>query len=140
MSTYNRLMIDKIRDEEEYTVYYCLSCEDYFHVHKNKPIKCPCCGRSDKFKKIKEEEKKTVKRKHPKYYGYIMLQVDNKLVPEHRLIVQALGIDLTGKCIHHIDGNKKNNSVDNLYVCTWDEHKRLHSKKPPILVKSNVLM
>lgn len=136
-------MIDKIRDEEKYTVYYCLSCEDYFRVHKNKPIKCPYCG--ERFKKVKEDKEVKVKEKKmrkckPRYSGYIMLQVDNQLVPEHRLIVQALGIDLTGKCIHHIDGNKKNNLIDNLYICTWDEHKRLHAKNPPILVKSNVLM
>ncbi len=134
-------MIDKIREEEDYTVYYCLSCEDYFHIHKNKASKCPYCG--EYYKKLKKEIKgkdKSIKRKKQKYNGYILLKSGSELIAEHRLLVQSLGIDLTGKCIHHIDGNKKNNSIDNLYICTWDEHRKLHYKKPPILVKSNILL
>ena len=30
--------------------------------------------------------------------------------------------------VHHWDGNKRNNSFDNLYVCSRWEHKRIHQK------------
>jgi len=30
-----------------------------------------------------------------------------------------------GEVIHHIDGNKKNNRLDNLYLCNRKEHSKI---------------
>lgn len=68
--------------------------------------------------------------------GYILIKVpghpyahkQTKYVPEHRLIMEKkLGKFIDPKIyhIHHIDGNKKNNSENNLTVVTPEEHRRL---------------
>lgn len=48
---------------------------------------------------------------------------------EHRVVMEAhLGRKLTrNEIVHHKDGNKKNNAIDNLEVMTQSEHIRLHA-------------
>lgn len=64
-------------------------------------------------------------------------------VLEHRLVVEhQLGRPLDrGEVIHHIDGNKHNNSPENLRVMSQSEHARLHDslagrryRRPPVTV------
>jgi hypothetical protein len=38
-----------------------------------------------------------------------------------------------GEIVHHIDGNKRNNSLDNLYLTTVEEHNKLHAESERIL-------
>lgn len=54
-------------------------------------------------------------------------------VYEHRLIVEAhIGRYLTrNEEVHHIDGNKSNNNIDNLRVMTKASHRTLHHKGKP---------
>ena len=47
-------------------------------------------------------------------------------IAEHRWLLKDLGIDLTGKVVHHIDGDKENNNPNNLEIMTQGEHTRLH--------------
>lgn len=66
--------------------------------------------------------------------GYIIIKVDNHpnanngYVKYHRFVMeQALGRYLaTNEHVHHIDGNKLNNSLDNLQMVTPEEHGRIH--------------
>ena len=50
---------------------------------------------------------------------------------EHRFIVEkSIGRKLTpNEIVHHIDGNKRNNSLDNLMIMTRAEHARLHYRE-----------
>lgn len=63
--------------------------------------------------------------------GYILKYDDSrqKHVPEHRIVVEeAIGRRLTDQeCVHHIDGEKTNNALDNLYLCqSTSKHSKVH--------------
>ena len=60
-------------------------------------------------------------------YLYITSKMNNgKLL--HRLIFEKeYGSIPEGYCIHHIDGNKLNNSIDNLEMLPKSEHHHLHN-------------
>lgn len=53
----------------------------------------------------------------------------NGYVLEHRVVMENhLGRLLNAdEVVHHIDGNKKNNSIDNLQLFTREEHAKLHA-------------
>jgi hypothetical protein len=64
-------------------------------------------------------------------YGYLTTTISykGKLIKlhNHRIVCYYFkGIDIKGKTIHHIDGNKLNNSEDNLEIMFRTEHSRLH--------------
>jgi len=50
-------------------------------------------------------------------------------VAEHRLVVEAsIGrVLLPTELVHHIDCNKQNNELENLIVCSFDEHNHAHA-------------
>ena len=55
------------------------------------------------------------------YRGYVY---------EHRYIMECMigrALD-SNEIVHHIDGDKKNNSIDNLKLMTRSEHSKLHSR------------
>ena len=53
--------------------------------------------------------------------GYLQLTIKNKTIKIHRLVIEAFKAksDLT---VDHIDGNKLNNSLDNLQYLTREEN------------------
>ena len=62
---------------------------------------------------------------------YKALKVDGVKQNYHRhLMEQHLGRKLkTDEIVHHIDGNKQNNDLDNLEVVLRSEHSRTHGQK-----------
>jgi len=107
-------------------------------------------------KKIGEKSKakwtEDYKRKH--YYskyagkkriinGYVYIKDyshpnrnSHNLVPEHVLVMtQHLGRPLeNGEVIHHIDGDKTNNDISNLYLCKdKSEHRKIHASFDELL-------
>ena len=68
-----------------------------------------------------------IKRPHINPYGYLTYIIYNrgkrKTVFQHRLIAQAFIPNLDNKPqVNHIDGNKLNNSIENLEWCTAFEN------------------
>jgi len=55
------------------------------------------------------------------------MKIDGKRIDEHRFVWQkAYGVIPKGYIIHHIDGNKRNNKLDNLQMMTQSDHVKLH--------------
>jgi SWI/SNF-related matrix-associated actin-dependent regulator 1 of chromatin subfamily A len=70
--------------------------------------------------------------------GYILINKQfnhpknrDNYVREHILVMEKfLGRYLEdNECVHHLDGNKKNNNIENLQLMTRSEHAKLHSKE-----------
>lgn len=57
------------------------------------------------------------------YQGYKLVYIEGKQVSEHRLIAKAKNKD---EIVHHKDGNKLNNTPENLGIITRAEHARMH--------------
>lgn len=82
---------------------------------------------------------------------YKFVYVDGKKVPEHVLVWErAHGPKPQGCDIHHIDGNGKNNALENLVCLTKSEHKTLHARlkregrdvidsTDPVIIKSRAM-
>lgn len=66
-----------------------------------------------------------------KTMNYKKTTVDGKLIDEHRAIVERhLGRKLAkGEVVHHINGNRRDNRIENLAVMSASDHARLHAKK-----------
>lgn len=60
--------------------------------------------------------------------GYVLLRVGNRYVPEHRYVIEKeLGEPLSPYWhVHHLDGDKHNNHIDNLLVVNRKIHAQIH--------------
>lgn len=71
------------------------------------------------------------KRKRIAPNGYVRIRIDNKEYDEHRYIMaKELGAQIDKDIVvHHINGDKTDNSKENLQLLTRSEHSSLHRKK-----------
>lgn len=67
--------------------------------------------------------------------GYVMVHVGNNVyLKEHRLVAESFYGDISGKVVHHKNGDRKDNRPENLEVMERGKHTTLHTKgikKPP---------
>lgn len=63
--------------------------------------------------------------------GYRCIRINGKQILEHRYVVtQALGRKLLPyEVVHHINGEKLDNRIENLQLMTVEEHNNLHRGK-----------
>ena len=68
---------------------------------------------------------------HLSSHGYKKIRVDGGYEYEHRRNMELhLGRKLeTGEDVHHLDGNKQNNSLDNLLLMSARDHRLLHGNQ-----------
>lgn len=69
--------------------------------------------------------------RHVRPDGYIEVCHKGKRHLEHRLIMEKkIGRELkTNEHVHHLDGNKQNNNINNLFICSPKEHSSRHIRK-----------
>lgn len=102
----------------------CLFCGSEFVVqrkHKEKKFcntKCACA-----FKRSQER----IATLGTSGYRYVWF-TDGSCQPEHRYLVEkALGRKLNrDEVVHHIDGDRSNNALENLVVLSRGEHSKIH--------------
>jgi len=71
---------------------------------------------------------------------YKRRKIKGRSIDEHRLVMeQHLGRKLTFyEVVHHIDGDKYNNDLSNLELCTRKEHSIIHNQKHPLTKECEV--
>lgn len=103
----------------------CLSC-------KERPIfSKQLCDPCYQLKQLYGRTHRIMRKKGTGHFtgiGYKRLPIDGKRVMEHRVIMEKhLGRKLKpDECVHHIDGNPSNNSIENLQLTTKGSHRTIH--------------
>ena len=75
-----------------------------------------------------QPQRAKAKRRYLSEYGYIRLRINNKLVMEHRKVMEDfLQRPLEDwEDVHHINGDKTDNRIENLEVMSKSEHTSHH--------------
>lgn len=122
---------------------FCNSnCYQLYHSAKNIENKCEYCNKiyitrgsigSKRFcsRDCRYKKSRTVGTKYIDKAGYIRVKTENGYVFEHRLVMSNyLKRELKpNEQVHHKDGNKTNNSIDNLELFNSNsEHIAFHAK------------
>lgn len=90
-----------------------------------------CCKKCEaEFKKLNNTREQWRGGHIGKSTGYFYIRIDGKDIGEHILIMEkALGRRLnSSEVVHHINGIKTDNRLENLQLMTASEHLKLHGK------------
>lgn len=101
----------------------CIDCGKALSNYTYRNNRCKSCSQKGKLNNYiyKPEGTKIIKN------GYIFIKHNNKWIQEHRLKAEKyIGRKLKQQeTIHHIDGNKQNNKLRNLYLfCNGIQHSK----------------
>lgn len=116
---------------------YCKSCISKFGVNKL----ASNAGYQSKIKnKFEPNIGKIVigKDGYPQIYigkNYPYRKGGYRSIRQHQYVMELYlnrGLE-KGEIVHHIDGNKKNNNLENLYLTTVNEHNKLHAESESII-------
>jgi len=111
----------------------CDNCKKYFDTYASylkRERKHRFCSRKceGEFKSYKNTLENWKGNYIAKSTGYVYIMYNGKQVEEHRLVMMKhLGRKLkSNEHVHHINGNKTDNRIENLMLLTASEHKKLH--------------
>jgi hypothetical protein len=108
----------------------CPSCNEGREVTKKSSTgfqRChPCAGKQTYVEPSSErKDKRSYGDGYITKQGYHLIYDGSSYVPAHRLKFKGLDKDII---IHHIDGNKINNDLTNLYPCSKQVHREIHGQ------------
>jgi len=127
----------------------CKICQKSFQVGTYRVAEAMYCSRSCQLRGyMKDHPEMQQNIRHPRGLdhhrwqggrglhssGYVVIKHQGKYVFEHRLVMsQHIGRPLKREeQVHHIDGNKKNNSLDNLLLLPSAKAHRLHHMREDV--------
>ena len=105
----------------------CPLCGEVRETQNKKAGRCkPCAGRETYRKPV---DRRSNSRNNGDGYvtkqGYRLIYHNGRYVPEHRLKFPNIP---QSTVVHHIDGNKLNNEIDNLLPMGKREHREIHGQ------------
>ena len=106
----------------------CFDCGKKLSHYLSK--RCKSCSKKGKLNPAYEKKPHNYKGAHLLTDGYLGYNIKNKKYRLHRLIMENyIGRKLKkSEVVHHVDGNKLNNNIDNLEIIRDGYHSRLHFK------------
>ena len=106
----------------------CSLCEKVFTSRRTCKTSLRFCSQKCSKKYMRGEKSPFYKGGTFLQSGYKVIKVDTTYKLEHRLIVEKfIGRKLKkNEIVHHVDGDKKNNSIENLQIMDKKEHDKLH--------------
>ena len=107
---------------------YSLKSQTYYDILKRNNVKTRSISEGCKLASKNGIGCRPMKDRMTNSNGYIFIRVGNEKVLEHVYVYEKyLGRKLLkDEVIHHIDGNKQNNTIENLILLTQKEHANIH--------------
>src|ERR1700690_1864168 len=112
--------------------YSCQECKRQTYAPQWRKGKAKFCSRSCLAKKLLPKYQVRFKTSGKPFHTYkVFKSPDGRMIREHRWVMeQYLGRKLmSNEHVHHIDGNSRNNLIQNLVVLSNSEHQKLHNKE-----------
>ena len=101
-------------------LYECPSCNQRFYrPHVCQVRKCDCCGQQYSYGKKKVSKT-----------DYVYVEYKGKKIRRYKAVLLESNVVIPkGYGVHHIDFNRYNDDISNLFICIWSIHRRFHCTK-----------